>query len=189
MLSLGAYFGGCVVMDKIDFPVEPVHPPAILDAMPPVGTIFWINNMNTPPSWSMQVSVAQPDITRALFGEWRLVTELDNKFPPYTPVMVPPNGMELRDVTFSVPSTGLLDGKCARLDFAISGSFIDPTFATKHPEWFALSPMTNDVAKVSWTVWEGDPANYDSMRLAGSCQVSEALLGSSGMGTGGTTAP
>ncbi len=170
--------GGCLVTDKIVFPVDPDIPPTILDEpgtqTPKIGAIFCIDKPATP-EWSLTVKVRDQNPQQELWAHWRVVGDNDPT-PPFEKDMVPlpAVGQLGRDFTFKVQSDTLQEGKCHHLQLAVSGSFFDHTDPRfDDPRYFDFPSNIDDLAEASWWVWEGkcDPATGDSARLLASCQA------------------
>jgi hypothetical protein len=144
---------------------------------PPINSVIWINKSEQS-MWSMAVKVRELNVTQELGVHWRLVNKDDMTPPFFSADLLPQGDQALRDLPFDVQSDTLRDNECARLDLAVSGSFIkrsDPgLFAeTKNDE-------NTDIAQASWWIWEGlgqaDTSMTEKAHIAASCPTDETLL-------------
>jgi hypothetical protein len=166
---------GCLVTDKITFPTEPDIPPMILDApgtSTPIGTILWVNKA-TKPEVRLPVKVREENATQPLEAHWRVLT-VGNDAPPFE-VLPLPQGL-LRDLDVVIQTSSLHMGECHRVELAVSGHF----FTSKKPAFFDLTPLDEQVARASWTLWEGrgeaQATAEEKAKLIDSCNAIEALL-------------
>jgi hypothetical protein len=171
---------GCVVTDKIMFPTEPDFPPDILEGSNsyPLGTPIWVDKAASDSELKMKVVVRDENLDQSLEAQWRLVT-VGDETPPIHPEIVPLPGSDgTRDLSFSVPSTLLANGKCYQLELAVSGGFLIPKDSRRAPDFFGVpkgSPDDVDIAR--WLILEGqpNPSADVAMRLLASCPVNPPM--------------
>jgi hypothetical protein len=155
------------VTDKITFPTEPNVPPTIYGASPAdPGHFIWIDTTQRP-MWTMVVKIRDENVLQPLMARWRLV-KIGDLRTPFKQSDIPPSGVPERDLTFSVGSDRLLPSTCDRLDLAVSGEFYKPD-ETADPKYFDDPRTTDDLAEVSWLVFEGSGEAADAKRLLDSC--------------------
>jgi hypothetical protein len=165
---------GCLVTDPIDFPEPVSYPPSISDAPGgvPIGSTFWIDLGAEVNEWDLPVRIRDDNVEQALAARHRVRTER-NPQPDWIEVEIAPSGTPLREYTVKVSSGPIEQGQCHLVELVVSGSF----FKRNDPAFFDAVLEVDDLARASWTIWEGrgelDTLPADKAVLIDSCPVED----------------
>ena len=169
---------GCLVTDPIDFPEPVAYPPSIGDAPGgvPIGSTVWIDLGAAMNEWEFPVQVRDDNVEQTLFARHRVRTE-DNPTPAWTEVELAPSGVPVREHKVELFRGDIEQGRCHQVELVVSGGF----FGRDDPPFFDAVLSVEDIARASWTIWEGkgerETSEAEKALLVDSCNALADFLG------------
>lgn len=180
LVALAPMLSACLVTDEIQFPEDVSYPPTIVDVPGAeiIGAIVWIDLEGHPQNeWSFPIRIRDDNVDQTLDARYRVVPGGET-LPLWTQDEIAPSGSPVReDYEVKVRFGDLKPGKCHRVELAVSGTFVKRSRPS--PGLFHVTTDEDDLALVSWTIWEGTGASAttgEKALLIDNCEAIDTFL-------------